>query len=182
MKKALILIDYVNDFVADKGTLTCGEPAQIIKKNIEKAIDKFSVQDFIVIANDKHQANDTHNIENNLFPEHCLENTWGRELFANIDNKVKAVKTEQLIMIDKIRYSAFVGTNLDMLLRERNIKDIYLAGVCSDICVLHSAIDAYNLGYKINIYADAIASFNQTGHDYALQHFKTVLGANIISI
>lgn len=85
-----------------------------------------------------------------------------------------------MIEIKKSRYSAFAGTNLDLKFRERNIKDIYLVGVCSDICVLHTAIDAYNLGYNIYIYKNAIASFNGEGHEFALAHFKNTLGATIL--
>lgn len=34
MKKALINIDYTNDFVASDGSLTVGEPAQKLEKRI----------------------------------------------------------------------------------------------------------------------------------------------------
>lgn len=37
--QALLIIDYTNDFVADKGALTCGEPGQAIDKNIVKIAD-----------------------------------------------------------------------------------------------------------------------------------------------
>ena len=35
---------------------------------------------------------------------------------------------------------------LDSLLRERHIDTVEIVGVCTDICVLHTAISAYNLG------------------------------------
>ena len=38
MKKALLLIDYIHDFVDDDGALTVGKPAQYIRENIERAI------------------------------------------------------------------------------------------------------------------------------------------------
>ena len=31
---------------------------------------------------------------------------------------------------------------------ERGITELCLTGVCTDICVLHTAVDAYNLGYQ----------------------------------
>ena len=46
--------------------------------------------------------------------------------------------------MDKTRYSAFAGTDLEMKLRERGIEEVHLVGVCTDICVLHTAVDAYN--------------------------------------
>ena len=55
-----------------------------------------------------------------------------------------------------------------------------LVGVCTDICVLHTAVEAYNLGYQIIIPADAVASFNESGHHWAIRHFESCLGAKII--
>jgi nicotinamidase-related amidase len=81
--------------------------------------------------------------------------------------------------MDKTRYSSFAGTDLDIKLRERKISELHLIGVCTDICVLHTAVDAYNKGYKLVIHSDAVASFNAVGHEWALSHFKNTLGAEI---
>ena len=54
---------------------------------------------------------------------------------------------------------------------------MHLIGVCTDICVLHTAVDAYNLGFKIIVYKDAVASFNMDGHEWALGHFESAMGA-----
>ena len=37
MAKALLIIDYTNDFVADKGSLTVGKPAQMCIRDRKKA-------------------------------------------------------------------------------------------------------------------------------------------------
>jgi len=65
-------------------------------------------------------------------------------------------------------------------LRERGITELHLIGVCTDICVLHTAVDAYNKGFDIVIHKNAVASFNQAGHEWALNHFEHTLGATII--
>lgn len=65
-------------------------------------------------------------------------------------------------------------------MRERQIQEVHIVGVCTDICVLHTAIDAYNLGYKIVIHEKGVASFDPVGHECALKHFKNTLGATII--
>ena len=101
-------------------------------------------------------------------------------LYGNTFKAVNKVGVEQLIEIPKPRHSSFSGTDLDIKLRQRNVKDVYIVGVCSDICVLHTAIDAYNLGYNIYIYENGIASFNEQGHTFAIQHFKNTLGATIL--
>ncbi|MFP3489767.1 isochorismatase family cysteine hydrolase, partial [Staphylococcus sp. SIMBA_130] len=72
------------------------------------------------------------------------------------------------------------GTDLELKLRERGISELHLVGVCTDICVLHTAVDAYNKGFKIVVYKDAVASFNHVGHEWALGHFKACLGADVI--
>ena len=82
--------------------------------------------------------------------------------------------------MDKTRYSAFCGTDLELKLRERNITEVHLVGVCTDICVLHTAIDAFNKGFQVVIHEKAVASFNPTGHEWALEHFKNTLGAKVI--
>ena len=179
-KKALIVIDYTYDFVATDGKLTCGEPGQAIEQTICSLIEQFVQQkDVIVFANDLHEENDSYHPELKLFPPHNIVGTKGRELFGKVKDMYDTYK-EHVISFDKTRYSAFAGTNLDILLRERKVEEVVLVGVCTDICVLHTAVDSYNLGYKITIPQQAVASFNEAGHTWALQHFKSCLGATLL--
>lgn len=181
MNKALIIIDFVNDFVAADGRLTCGEPAQAIDATIARLACEFAAAgEYIVVASDYHEEGDAHHPESALFPPHCLANTPGRALYGQTAAAVEKVAPKQLLTLDKTRYSAFAGTNLDSKLRERGITEIFLTGVCSDICVLHTAVEAYNLGYRINVYENAVASFNSEGHRFALSHFKNSLGAELL--
>jgi nicotinamidase-related amidase len=178
--KALIIIDYVYDFVADDGKLTAGRPAQAIDKVIAGCVDRFAAAgDFIVTASDCHTAGDAFSPERALFPAHCLAGTSGAALYGATAGAVAGAPAGQVIAIDKARYSAFAGTSLDMKLRERGVTEVYLAGVCTDICVLHTAIDAYNLGYRLHVFEHGVASFNPAGHAFALSHFKNSLGATI---
>ncbi|MFT9097507.1 cysteine hydrolase family protein [Liquorilactobacillus sp.] len=182
MKKTLIVIDYTNDFVADKGALTCGVPGQAIDTNIVTLANKFFANhDCIIFPTDLHTQDDPYHPETKLFPPHNLANTWGRKLFGNVGKWFDLHKNnEEIYFYDKNRYSAFANTNLENFLRTHHIEELYLCGVCTDICVLHTAIDAYNKNFKITIPQNAVASFNQTGHEWALDHFKTSLGAKII--
>ncbi|MCB5952991.1 cysteine hydrolase [Enterococcus sp. BWT-B8] len=180
--KALISIDYTNDFVAADGALTTGKAGQNIEAALVELTDKFTAAgDFVVYAIDRHDKADVHHPENKLFPPHNLAGTKGRKLYGSLnDLYTKTKDLENIYWIDKRHYSAFCGTDLDIRLRERDISEIHLAGVCTDICVLHTAVDAYNLGYKIFIHADAVASFDPVGHEWALGHFANMLGARII--
>ncbi|AOH54884.1 isochorismatase [Peribacillus muralis] len=182
-KKALINIDYTFDFVADKGALTCGKPGQDIEKALVGITKKFIENgDYTVFAIDLHEEEDRFHPETNLFPAHNISGTMGRDLYGMLKEEYEANKNRKNVhYIDKTRYSAFAGTELDIRLRERDITDVHLVGVCTDICILHTAIDAYNLGYNIFVYENAVASFNAEGHEWALGHFKGSLGATILS-
>lgn len=180
MTKALIVIDYTNDFVATDGKLTCGERGQAIEGKITELIETFIAQkDFVIFANDIHYENDPYHPETKLFPPHNIAGTAGRELYGTVKEVYEKYKND-VISFDKTRYSSFAGTNLHQLLTERGVTEVHLVGVCTDICVLHTAVDAYNLGYRITIYKDGVASFNATGHDWALSHFTGSLGAIVV--
>lgn len=181
MKKALINIDYTVDFVADNGALTCGKPGQIIEGAIVQVTEDFiSNGEFVVFAIDTHQKDDNYHPESKLFPPHNIDGTKGRELFGRLKELYENNKTNaQVYWINKTRYSAFTGTDLELKLRERQITEVHLVGVCTDICVLHTAVDAFNKGFKVVVYKDAVASFNQLGHEWALGHFQNSIGAEI---
>ncbi|WP_397538729.1 cysteine hydrolase family protein [Rummeliibacillus pycnus] len=182
MKKALIVIDYTVDFVAENGALTCGEPGQILEKAILHHIRQFIDEDeLIIFACDLHEKNDPFHPETKLFPPHNIRNTKGRELYNEVQSLYEEIKhLPNVIWMDKTRYSSFAGTNLEQILRERKINELFLTGVCTDICVLHTAVDAYNKAFDLFIYEDSVASFNQAGHEWALGHFKNSLGATIM--
>ncbi|MFS7491986.1 cysteine hydrolase family protein [Carnobacterium maltaromaticum] len=180
--KALLSIDYTNDFVATDGALTTGVAGQNIESDLVSFTEKFiEAGDLVVFAIDAHDSKDNYHPENKLFPPHNLIGTTGRLLYGELASLYERKQREKNVYwIDKRHYSAFSGTDLDIRLRERGITELYLSGVCTDICVLHTAVDAYNLGYSIVISEKTVASFDEVGHKWALNHFKNTLGATII--
>lgn len=178
--RGLVVIDYTNDFVATNGALTTEQAGQAIEQALVEVTEAFvEHQDFVVMAVDRHDAEDHYHPENKLFPPHNLIATPGRQLYGRLADYYQD-HTEQIYWLDKRHYSAFCGTDLDVRLRERRITELHLVGVCTDICVLHTAVDAYNLGYDIVIHEQAVASFDPQGHEWALRHFKNTLGAQVI--
>ena len=180
--KALINIDYTNDFVAADGALTCGEPGQKIEEAIVEITEHFiNNDDYVVFAVDLHERNDRYHPETKLFPPHNIDGTSGRKLYGKLHNVyIKNILSPKVHLIDKTRYSAFAGTDLELRLRERGINELHIVGVCTDICILHTVIDAYNKGFSVVVHKDAVASFNQTGHDWALEHFEKTLGVKVV--
>lgn len=178
-KKALINIDYTKDFV--NGALPVEDPAEKIHDQIVSLTKEFIDNgDFVVFAIDLHQEGDVYHPETLLFPPHNIKGTDGRELYGQLKTVYEEHKDkEHVYFLDKTRYSSFAGTDLEIKLRERGITEVHLVGVCTDICVLHTAVDAYNKGFNIVVHENAVASFNQSGHEWALGHFKGSLGADI---
>lgn len=182
VNKALINIDYTFDFAAVDGRLSCGEKGQLIEREVSAITERFIQNgDFTVFAIDVHELNDHYHPERALFPPHNIRNSAGRNLFGSLREVYERNKqSPHIYYLDKTRYSAFAGTDLELKLRERGITELHLVGLCTDICVLHTAVDAYNKGFSIAVYKDAVASFSQQGHDWAMEHFKAALGATII--
>lgn len=182
MKRALINVDYTYDFVADDGKLTCGAPGQAIEDKIVAITQEFiEAGDFVTFGIDAHIEGDKLHPETKLFPPHNIVGTAGMELYGGLKELYEKHKdAPNVFYFEKTRYSAFAGTNLELKLRERDIKEVHIVGVCTDICVLHTAVDAYNKGFDIVIHKDAVASFNPVGHEWALEHFEKTLGAKVI--
>ena len=68
-------------------------------------------------------------------------------------------------VIDKTRYSAFVGTQLHPVLQERSARDLIITGSETDVCVLASVLDAVDLGYRVIVVHDGVCSSSDEGHD-----------------
>ena len=181
MTKALLIIDYTNDVVADDGSLTGGKPAQQLENYIVSLANKFyENNDYVIFPTDGHTG-DKLSPEYKLFPPHNIVGTLGQQLYDKLNTWYKDHKgSDRIYKFNKNRYSAFQNTNLDNYLRERKIDNLWIAGVCTDICVLHTAIAAYNLNYQITIPTKAVTTFTKHGQKWALDHFKNSLGATLV--
>jgi nicotinamidase-related amidase len=68
-------------------------------------------------------------------------------------------------VIDKTRYSAFIGSQLVEHLRAREADGLIVTGSETDVCVLATALGAVDLGYRIILVRDAVCSSSDEGHD-----------------
>lgn len=169
--KALLIIDMLNDFIYENGALYTGKTGEYIIDFIKEKIDAFRKEENqIIFICDNHETDDK---EFDMFPPHCIANTEGSKIINEIE-----VKKEDKV-IKKRRYSAFFGTDLDLYLRENKIDELYIVGVCTNICVLYTAADARNLGYDVYIYKDGVASFDEESHYFALKEAEKTLGCNL---
>lgn len=169
--KALIVIDMLEDFIRDDGALTTGKPGQEIVDFIKEKIKEYREAGHkIIYICDNHEIDDS---EFDMFTTHCVKGTEGAEIISEI------APEDGDKIIPKRRYSSFFGTDLDLYLRENNIRDISLVGVCTNICVLYTACDARNLDYNVVVYEDGVASFDMEAHKFALKEIGTTLGCKV---
>lgn len=91
MDKALLIIDYSYDFVADDGKLTCGKPGQSIDQAIARKFEAYLTEgNPVFIMMDLHDLNDMSHPESKLFPPHNIRGTEGRELYGAVKKFMKS--------------------------------------------------------------------------------------------
>ena len=71
-------------------------------------------------------------------------------------------KNDELI-IRKHANSAFIGTELDDLLKKSSITDLVFCGLTTDHCVSTTVRMAGNLGYGVELIGDCTATFSKEG-------------------
>ena len=170
MKKALLVIDMLHDFIDPAGALYCGSEGEKIVPVIKNIIEEFLSEGAeIFYICDSHREDD---LEFKRFPKHCVTGTIGAEVSSSLNF---ACKDDHMIL--KQRYSAFYQTNLEEKLV--GIDEVVLVGVCTNICVLFTAEELCNRDKRVIVYKDAVASFDKKAHENALAEMKNVLGVII---
>lgn len=79
---------------------------------------------------------------------------------------------ENDIIINKNTWSLFVGTNVELLLRNSGRNVILFTGIATEIGVETSARHAYALGFTPIIIEDAVSSSDKEGHLRSLENMK----------
>ena len=81
------------------------------------------------------------------------------------------------IVISKNRYSAFYGTELEQVLRERGVRTLIICGVTTEMCVESTLRDGFFHDFHIVLAADAVASVDRARHQATLQTVEYGFGA-----
>lgn len=182
--KALLLIDLQNDFLPG-GALPVKNGDSILPIINEMVHYPF---DLIIASKDWHPSDHgsfTNNHEGKktgdqinlggldqvLWPSHAVQGTSGAEFAPGWDtteiDKIIYKGTDPLID----SYSAFYdnghrkSTELETYLREKNVKEIFVAGLATDYCVKHSVLDALELGFRPYVIMEACRGVNLKPHD-----------------
>ncbi|MGC8721941.1 MAG: cysteine hydrolase family protein [Caldisericaceae bacterium] len=171
MKRALLIVDMLNDFVEDWGTLKVDGAKEIIPQILKQKEAFVESGEPIIYLCDSHTVNDD---EFKLWPPHCVEGTKG----AEVVDELKPGDTD--IVIKKTTYSGFFGTNLNETLRALAVKELYITGVAMNICVHYTAADARMLGYSVTVPLDCVKGLTKEDEEYMKKQFKNVLNVNLI--
>ena len=169
--KTLLVIDMLKDFVEEKSPLEVPFAREIIP-NVKDKISLARAKDIPVIyVCDSHRKDDREFID---WPPHALEGTPGAKVIDEI------APQEGDFIVRKRRYSAFFGTDLEILLEELKVKTIFITGVFTNICVFFTAVEATVREYEVIVYSDSVASISKEDHHFALDQMKKIFKIKVI--
>jgi nicotinamidase-related amidase len=101
---------------------------------------------------------------------------WSTVLQENMDPALLDLTPELADFVppgeisDKMTYSAFADGDFSDRLHRRGTDTLIFSGVETDVCVLLSALDAVDRGYRVIIATDAVASTVDKAHEATLRH------------
>ncbi len=174
----IIIIDMVNGF-AFEGALSSPNVANLIPKMKEFIMNAIKNQIEIVHYTDSHPENCN---EFNAYPPHCIIGSSEADI-------VEELNFSEIEIIKKNSTNGFLAKNPF----EDNIKNLYIIGCVSDICIYdfaHTAIKYVHekdLNITVNVIENLCATFDAPNHDATNVHISTMEklkndGVNIISI
>jgi len=174
--KAIVIIDLLNDFVTGK---IATKRAKNVIPNLRKLVEAARQNNIPVIySNDAHYPQDVE--VTRKWGEHAIKGTEGAKVIPELEPK------EKDYVIEKRTYSSFYETGLESLLRSlydgKGVKTLVLGGLHTNICVRHTAADAFFRGYKIVVANDGVEAFTQEDHEEGLKYLEYVYNAKIISV
>ena len=108
----------------------------------------------------------------------CAKGTWGAEIFEDQPN-LQPQSNETTII--KHRYSAFVNTDLDLILKALQIKTLLVTGTATNVCVESTARHAHMIDYNIIFLHNLTATGDAGAHEATLDNIRKYFGFVISS-
>lgn len=84
--------------------------------------------------------------------------------------------TTKRLYRSKRRYSSFFGTDLDLILREHDIRNIVVVGTKTNNCIYATVIDGYYLDYNVYVIRDCVGTSDDTTNEIFLRDIHKYLG------
>lgn len=171
MARVVIVIDMVRGFFDPKYNLYLGPACRRIVPNVRFLLEsERKMGSRLLFLCDNHAPDDE---EFKIFAPHCIRGTVETEVIPELAGFVDEY-------IPKTRSSAFYNSRLGERLNELRPETVVICGVCTDICVLHTAGDARDRDLNVEIPADCVTTFDLKAHQFCLEHMERVLGAHLV--
>jgi isochorismate hydrolase len=93
--------------------------------------------------------------------------TWWKDLINPEDPRsaiIPEFQGEGTIIIEKSQYDAFYKTELEELLKARNVKQLVICGVMTHLCCETTARSAFVRGFEVFFTIDGTATYNERFH------------------
>jgi ureidoacrylate peracid hydrolase len=177
-KTAIIVVDVQNDFCSPDGALgRAGQPtaaAMAMIPSLQRllAAARAAQAPVIFIQTIHEDVTDSDAWVGRLAGKVaaiCRKNTWGAEF-----TEVAPLPAEPVVI--KHRYSAFINTRLDSVLRTLKVENLIMTGVSTNVCVESTARQGYMLDYNIVFLSDCTAAYSQAEHDMSLYNMRSHFG------
>ncbi len=168
-KTALVVVDMVRDFTQPDGLVYYAQNAEVLPV-IGKVVDYFHKTDRpVIFMRHSYRAG---KFDRNLVTmrPNCIEGTGGDE----IDPSLTVLDSDY--QIKKRRYSAFFGTDLDLVLRENKIERLVIVGTKTNNCIRATVTDAHYLDYRPVVLSDCVATNSEVVNRVHLEDIAKYLG------
>lgn len=99
----------------------------------------------------------------------AIAGSWGADWY-----EVQPLPGEEVI--SKFRYDAFLGTNLEFLLRARGIRTVVITGTATNVCVESTARAAHMRDFHLVMVEDAVAAVSVAAHEGTLENIAANFG------
>jgi len=100
----------------------------------------------------------------------CREGSWGAEFY----DRISPLPSERVVI--KHRYSAFINTDLNTVLKAKGVESVLVTGVATNVCVETTARDAYMYDYYVTMVGDCAAAYDPKLHETTLENMRRHFG------
>lgn len=160
-KPALLVVDLQNDFCPG-GSL--GVPdGDVIVPRVNRTIELFERRHLPILATrDWHPKITKHFKEfGGAWPPHCIQGTKGARFHPGLRLPKDSVLLSKGMDPEQDSYSGFQavspqGRDLESVIRDLGVDELFLCGLATDYCVRATALDAVRRGLRVRVLRDAI--------------------------
>lgn len=162
---ALVVVDVQIDFLPG-GSLPVPHGDQVLPvlRRYVKAFQRAGLA--VVATRDWHPPDHCSFVEQGgPWPAHCVAGSAGAQFATALELPADALIVSKATQRQRDAYSAFEDAELDQRLRQAKVKRVFVGGLATDYCVLHTVRDALQRGFQTVLLQDAIRAVDVKAGD-----------------